>query len=263
MEYLADQSGIASVPLPAPACSTARCPLNSPYGLPDIAEYYERQIGRVPLERDLHAIFTSSFTMQRLHTYLATLPNNLLIVTTNYDDLLEQAFLAQGREYDVIIHPLQPGMKTIVKPFGQPASEKLPKDVQIDLATRSVIYKLHGSPSIDGVSKDRYLITEEDFLHYLTGMSSKQWLPHMVTEHCLNTPFLFLGFGLQDINVRLWLHQLRLKRLVGGSSSPLQSWAVLGPSPSSAVEETITRKIWEFRHVTLLYETIEDFLNAV
>ena len=66
------------------------------------------------LFRFLHDVFTRRYLPTRLHGFLATLPARLefatgrrrhqLIVTTNYDDALEQAFAAAGEPFDLVMY---------------------------------------------------------------------------------------------------------------------------------------------------------------
>jgi len=51
-----------------------------------------------PLKRELHEIFARDYEIPRMHLFLAGVPAPLLIVTTDYDDLVERAFRkASGR----------------------------------------------------------------------------------------------------------------------------------------------------------------------
>ena len=79
---------------------------------PAVSQYGQSRRGDGTLFRYLHEVFTQGYRPTRLHRFLATLPERLertkgarrhqLIVTTNYDDALEQALDAAGQEYDVV-----------------------------------------------------------------------------------------------------------------------------------------------------------------
>jgi len=62
----------------------------------------------VTLEQELHEIFVCASDSMPRHTFLAKLPIPLLIVTTNYADLTECAFVAEQRPFDVVIHTTDP-----------------------------------------------------------------------------------------------------------------------------------------------------------
>ena len=85
-----------------------RFPQNEPRDLTKVAQYYNVVGGRRPLHQDLHGIFNWNYPFMSLHTYLAGVEEPLLIVTTNYDDLIERAFSAKRRPYDLVIHTTDP-----------------------------------------------------------------------------------------------------------------------------------------------------------
>jgi hypothetical protein len=77
--------------------------------LATVAQWYEIILGRDPLDSTLHAAFTpGDVGPMPLHHWLAGIDAKLLIVTTNYDDLIEQAFAAAGKAYDVVVHTTDP-----------------------------------------------------------------------------------------------------------------------------------------------------------
>src|ERR1017187_8014564 len=62
--------------------------------LAKVSSYYVDASNRGALRRRLRSIFThAGYSCNELHRFLARVSNNLVIVTTNYDTLLEQAFL--------------------------------------------------------------------------------------------------------------------------------------------------------------------------
>src|SRR4051794_5993412 len=97
-EYLADK---LHYPDPATAHDLLR-----------VSQYGQARRGDGTLFRFLHEVFTQRYVPTRLHGFLATLPvrvelatgrrRHQLIVTTNYDDALEQAFAAIAEPYDVV-----------------------------------------------------------------------------------------------------------------------------------------------------------------
>src|SRR5436309_2347619 len=78
--------------------------------LAKVAQYYNVVGGREALDDELHDIFNCDYPLTPLHNFLAEVPKPLLIVTTNYDDLIERAFDAKGRPYDVVIHTTDPSI---------------------------------------------------------------------------------------------------------------------------------------------------------
>ncbi len=113
-----------------------------------MSQYYSVIGGRVPLQDDLHGVFNRDYSLTSLHTYLAEQASSLLIVTTNYDDLMERALSAKGRAYDVVIHTTDSelGDRVLWWKQGEAESQKVsPNKLDLDLSSKIVIYKMHGA----------------------------------------------------------------------------------------------------------------------
>src|SRR5215218_673374 len=70
--------------------------------LAKVAQYFDARLGRGPLNRELNHIFNADYPYSSLHVHLAQVAKHnhpLLIVTTNYDDLIERAFDDYGSPY--------------------------------------------------------------------------------------------------------------------------------------------------------------------
>ena len=72
--------------------------------LSKVASYFVENCARIRLRNRLRDVFDRDFNPCDIHAYLAEVKTPLLIVTTNYDTLIEQAFLKAGRPYDLVIH---------------------------------------------------------------------------------------------------------------------------------------------------------------
>jgi hypothetical protein len=111
-----------------------------------VAQYYNIVGGPESLRKELHSIFNYDYPLTSLHTFLADISEPLLIVTTNYDDLIEGAFDAKPRKYDLVIHATNPdlGDQLLWWKHGAPEPEPgkvSPHKLDIDLKTVTVIYK--------------------------------------------------------------------------------------------------------------------------
>ena len=88
-----------------------------------------------------------------MHEFLASVPKGLLIITTNYDTLIEQAFDAAGKPYHLVIYPTdrpQAAGKVLLRRAENPgtAFEEQPLaklDLSCEPDDASVIFKMHGS----------------------------------------------------------------------------------------------------------------------
>lgn len=172
-----------------------------------------------------------------------------LVVTTNYDDLIERAFDSISRSYVLVVdrsHPTQICVgrsgDTLEKVDRRKMGEVLRKH---DLP---VIFKMHGAISRANPRDDKFLITEEDYTDFL-GRSGG-YLPPAVSALLRDKNLLFLGYGLKDWNVRVLLRKLRLER-----QQQRRSWAVwLGPSKAE-------RAIWEKNEITVYDLRLQEFVG--
>jgi SIR2-like protein len=242
-------------------------PSQDPHDMDDLAKvasYYAIVSGRRTLHERLHEIFNYKFTFGPLHTFLASVPAPLLIVSTNYDTFIEQAFHAANKPYDLIIHPSE--RKDIANavwwwPHGAPEPSVVPpNELDIDLDKKTVIYKMHGTIQHETDKWDSFVITEEDYVDFLSRMTTNSAVPSLFYEHFRTRSFLFLGYSLRDWNLRVVLKNLDryLGRRRGVSDDdedePLPSWSI--QRRPSELEE----KLWEKRNVNIFDMTLDDFV---
>jgi hypothetical protein len=167
--------------------------------LAQVASYYAR-VDRVDLDDLMKDVFQQRPTPGPLHLRLATNPGPLLLITTNYDTLLERAFeqsnqqfhLVVGRGHNVLHRP--PGEKG----FVEIEASKL--DLFAETVKCSIIYKMWGDADGPG-----FFVTEEDHVKLLGAAGL---IPPCFVDAIRRTRFLFLGFGLQSWNFRVMLRQL-------------------------------------------------------
>lgn len=178
------------------------------------AQYVTLRAPRTRLEKYLDEIFTADHKPGPLHHYLAGIETPasrpFIVITTNYDDLLEQAFDEAGKPYALIVH-------TTDHRLGEQLLLKLPdhefetrKANRISRAPENaaVIYKMHGSVRRDGNQSGQYVITDDDYVDFLARMTRWSVIPALLNEPLKNRSFLFLGYGLEDWNLRVLLSQL-------------------------------------------------------
>jgi hypothetical protein len=223
--------------------------------LAKVAQYYNVVGGREPLHEELHDIFNRDYSLTSLHTFLAEVQAPLLIVTSNYDDLIERAFRAKDRKYHVVIHTTDPGMGYQL--FWWPPGEVKPREVipnklDIHLESETVIYKMHGAVDRHEPSRDQYVITEDDYIDFLTRMTKNKAIPAIFSQPFKTRHFLFLGYGLQDWNLRVVLNRIDkdLRR-----TNSIKSWAIQHrPSP-------LEQRFWQERNVEVYNMTIDEFVR--
>jgi hypothetical protein len=235
-------------------------------GLPRLAQYIEAIAGRGTLYDELRRIFDRDYEPTPVHRFFARLPGRLrtngdpayhqLVVTTNYDDLMERAFaeadepadviwyVADGRNRGKFIHRREGGEVRLI--------EDIVAYRGVELEKRSVILKLHGSVDRREPDRDSYVITINDYLEYLIRADVITLLPPELVEKLYRSHFLFLGYGLQDWNLQVILH-----RIWGSQELTTKSWAVL------LRPDEVDRLLWERRNVDLVDERLAAYIGMV
>lgn len=241
--------------------------------LAKVASYYLEQSDRKSLLERLHEIFNRPCQPCKIHHFLAAIPVPLLIVTTNYDDLIEQAFHARGKPYHLVVHPTEnkelaasvlwwkPGA---VEPEAYP-----PTKLSIPADETTILYKMHGTINRRDSKWDSFVITEEDYVDFLSRMTGQTAIPAKFMLHFRMRPFLFLGYGLADWNLRVVLKNLRMAvgrsegepmGVTAGIASPeggRTSWAI--QNKPSALEHML----WQARNVNIYDMQIDDFVTKL
>ena len=264
------------------AAATHRFTYNDPatdWDLMRVSQYASVISGTGPLYDELQKLFARDYPLTTLHTLLAKMPAALrqsgcaaglpLIVTTNYDEVLEAAFLLAGEPFDLVtyfidregqrgkfwhlLHASEHYLKRADAATLAAAPWQLitPPNTYAGLPVneRTIILKIHGA--VDRADKDQssFVITEDDYIDFLSQMDFANPLPKMLAAMMKDTHFLFLGYGLRDWNLRVIL-----QRIWGAQKRSYNSWAIqLNPQP-------IDRKSWAKRNVDLLDMRLEDYV---
>lgn len=239
---------------------TTQFPSEEVIDLTKVAQYYNVVIGRKGLNDEMHDIFNCDYPLTRLHTFLASVDAPLLIITTNYDDLIERALDARNRQlgdkarpYDVVIHTTDvksKGEHILWWPYGaaEPDEKVNPNRLDIDLNERTVIYKMHGAVDRRRPERDHYVITEDDYIDFLARMTKNKAVPSIFADPFQTRHFLFLGYGLNDWNLRVVLNRI---------PKGIRSWAIqYKPRP-------LERRFWQDRGVEVYDLSLDDFVQAL
>jgi len=240
--------------------------------LPKVSSYYASSLGRDLLRDTLNNIFASEeYGPCGIHEHLAGVEVPMLIVTTNYDDLTERAFVKASRPFYVVSHltdrddwrasvvwwkydpppgGAQAGPPDIV-PMAPPIHPNdLDKHIDFD---RTVIYKMHGTAASRHPSWNSYVVTEDDYVEFLSRMGEKSAIPATFITRFYDKHFLFLGYGLRDWNFRVVLRDL----FGSGKRRGRNSWAIQS-------EPTLfERSLWESRGVDIYDMDVNDFARLL
>ena len=232
-------------------------PSKEPRDLEDLAKvasYFSDLAGRRRLRQRLRDILNHDFEVSPLHHLIASIPCPLLIVVTNYDTLLEQAFRAINKPYDLVIYPSD-NKESAASVLWWQHGEAKPKPVDpnqltIDLTSKTVIFKMHGTVVRDTADFDSFVITEEDYIEFLSRLDSA--VPPIFFQHCWNRSFLFLGYSLRDWNLRVVLKNLS-RALKQRGQEELPSWAIQR-DPSG-----LDMALWRKRNVEIFDVPLDEF----
>jgi hypothetical protein len=223
--------------------------------------------GTGPLYDTLHEVFDADYPTTVLHDFLAGLPAALrargllraypLVLTTNYDDLLERAFDAIGESYDVCMYVAageHAGKFRHKPPDGDQRIIDEPEAyVGLSLDKRPVILKVHGFVERGTpIPEDSYVITEDHYIDYLTRTDLAKLVPVNLLARLRSCHFLFLGYSMRDWNLRAILHRLWAQR-----AQSWDSWAIqLAP-------DRLERESWERRAVRIFGMPLDAYFAGL
>lgn len=260
--------GSAALPSSAELADFLAVGVNYPSRLPHerdlarISSLYENLIGRPTLKSKLRGKLgptgpddqPRNFPHGDIHKLIAKQGGPRLIVTTNYDTLIEDAFIEAGRPYDVLVYSTNDdanrgrGAALWIKHGEKPKMEDC-EEVPLDFK-RPLVFKMHGSIAKDA-QDDSFVISEEDYTKFVARMIDEKAIPALVLAYLKTKSLLFLGYSLRDWNLRLILHNLRY--LLPG----IPSWAI--QTRPSKVEQ----QLWQARGVRIFKDDVENFARRM
>ena len=235
-----------------------------------ISQYVHSVLGWKPLYKYVRAPLQGIYPPTALHRFLADVARMLrehdvprqIILTTNYDDALERAFEEAAEPYDLIwyesqadrpdcgrfIHDREPSPVPIIVPN---------RYIDLEPDERTVIVKLHGAMVRGDPALDSYVITEDDYIRYLTRSDIAGQLPAVVRQRLSERHLLFLGYSMRDWNLRVVM-----QRLAGDGALANQSWSIQR-EPASAASAEIELTLWEDRDVELVFILLEEYVEKL
>jgi SIR2-like protein len=236
-----------------------------------VSQYVEAVLGAGQLYRYLHDVFDADYPPSSLHELLARVPAllrarglpQLLVLTTNYDDLVERALTAVGEPFDVVWYEAKRGPLQgcfLHRPLEGKvvAIERPNKYTGLALGERPVVLKLHGAIDRADSAHDSYVVTEDGYIDYLVAGDVGARIPIALRDRMANSHFLFLGYSMRDWNLRVIL-----KRIWGAQQLDLKSWAVQR-EPTDAAAREIEEALWADRgDVDLLYVTLKEYAQRL
>lgn len=234
-----------------------------------VAEFVSVMQGKSTLYHDLHMLLSGPYPTTDIHQFFARLPRMMrergytsrgqIIVTMNYDDLLENAFKEQGELFHVVRYApfgedRTRGKFVHVSPTGAELIIERPnlyRGMSDDHLT--VILKARGAV---GKSWDdgRFVITEDDYIDYLSQADILKLIPIDLASRMLQSNYLFLGHRIDSWYLRAVVH------LVTGARNRFfndKAWAV-----QPQLNE-LERAFWAQRRVEVLNVGLRDYIQAL
>jgi SIR2-like domain/TIR domain len=213
------------------------------------------------------------------HRFLARLPQRLeqlglnkryqMIVTTNYDTALEDAFEAEGEEFDLAVFlangigedHADRGRFLHVPAVGAPEViretrdyHKLPLTESYELE-RTLIVKINGAAkgSASGYCWDgSSMLTEDQYINYLVTDQLVTMIPIQILYKLKRANCLFLGYEVRDWSLRVFL-----KRIWRGQPLETRSWAI------EYRPDALERDLWRSLNVDLLASAPDAYVHEL
>jgi len=249
------------------------------------ASYYQYTTPEQLLE-DLGHIFRSKTTSTRTHwlvaqaalKHLAGKYKHYLVITTNYDSLMERALERVQLPYCVLTvtspdEPVDARFSSNVQRYLELKDDaryqslvktrSYPRDFVLELRRPLVIlFKLHGHLSPSDNNHNGIVISDEDYIRYLMQMrEGGAMIPAMVSGYLNSPAFLFLGYSFSDWNVRAIYKSVITRRFKGSKldekiRDSVRDWAVVH-------EISDYESKWSRESINLIITDLRSFVRKV
>lgn len=186
-----------------------------------VSQYIAVTLNMTALYDELRKIYSVEYRPTPLHRFWAELPAQLrahgplefypIVITANYDKLLEKAFededepydsltyLAEGEDRGKFLHRTYEGVEHLVE---DPSAYR-----RMRLDERTTIVRVHGATSLANPAHESFVITEDHYLElFQTDVASL--LPRTVMARLKESYLVFMGCNLRNWNLRGLLYRL-------------------------------------------------------
>lgn len=207
---------------------------NPPDSLTSITNYFEKVSDRDSLWDYLRLVISTKEKYTRTHRLIASAAklhleqtqvyDDYLVITTNYDCLMEKALdevkapyvvlVTKNSDHKVLVR-FAPWMENAAELTEKYSNKSTPKNFTMQEAEKYVVvYKIHGCLNPELTEEDEgVIISDDDYVNYVSQMSTNDGaIPAYVNSAMQGKPFLFLGYSLNDWNVRSIFETLRKQR---------------------------------------------------
>jgi hypothetical protein len=179
--------------------------------------------GKASLYHYLQKVFAVDRRPTDVHEFFARFPKRLsekgypvpqqLIVTTNYDELLERAFDAADEPYDVFSYVIDSDSE--LGKFSHTPHKREPVVISnpttyVPQINHTIILKIHGTAHPQDWENSTFVITEDDYIDYAALVNFDK-IPAVLANKMLHRRFLYLGYSLSDWNFRVFLRGIKAR----------------------------------------------------
>ena len=183
------------------------------------------------------------------HSVLAGLPLPV-VITTNYDDFMMQAFKWKLKDARREICRWQDVLQHVDSIFEKEPDYK-------PTPANPLVFHLHGSLDVS----ESLVLTEDDYLTFLANMAAKRdLLPEVLQQAFAATSFLFIGYRLGDWNFRVIFQTLRARQ-------QFSSIVVLKPpdesDPNRAAHQAYFEKFYGALDMKIFWGTAREFSSQL
>jgi DNA-binding SARP family transcriptional activator/class 3 adenylate cyclase len=242
-----------------------RFELESAGGLSRVAQLVALKQGPGPLYDELHEALVREHSPGAVHEFAAQLPRllravgapNPLLLTTQYDATLEHALAAAGERFDVVTYIASGrdrGKFRHIAPDSPATLVDVPNTyAALSLADRPIVVKLNGQvDDSPGRECESFVVSEDDYIGYLAQSEIANLVPVTIAAKLRRSHFLFLGYPLQEWNLRVFLH-----RVWGHEQVAYRSWAV------ERIPDAVEREFWRQRGVDTVYAELDEYVERL
>jgi hypothetical protein len=246
--------------------------LAEPYAYPEadldllrVSQWVDLVSSPRALADELHTVFSREYRPNKLHRFLAQLPRALrkqghqvcgqLVLTTNYDRVLERAFAEAEEPVDVVFYEATKNERAFVhvRPDGERAEiHDAARYREFALEQRSVILKIHGAVDTEARDRETFVVAEDHYIDYLAGESVRALIPAYLMRRIRESDLLFLGYSMRDWNLRVILRQIWLEQ---GMSTG--GWSIQRNPTELDV------RFWARQRIEILDVPLEDWVDCM
>jgi hypothetical protein len=185
----------------------------------EVCEFAEMQHGKNLLCGKLEEFLHSSSVLLEFYELLAQVTAPIVVISTGYDDSLEQLFKDRNKKYALLSHPVNTqGAKTIFveysdkqlpEKYEEYTTETLSKTTLLECGY-SIIYKIRGYLVNCSEKQERLVLSEQDYFIFSRQIDSL--IPNYLAKLLNQRGLWFVGNSPRNWEERLLIYAILEKR---------------------------------------------------